>query len=100
MLEELGLEHVLKADNLRKKWNYLVGKYKTYSRVNEAARLDWPFYDHMAKAFQNQPIIVHEKGEHIWTPKVVERFIQLRAERATFDTKNVSEVFAEILLIL
>lgn len=27
-MEELGLEHILNPNQLRKKWNYLVAKYK------------------------------------------------------------------------
>lgn len=28
IMEELGLEHILNPNQLRKKWNYLVAKYK------------------------------------------------------------------------
>lgn len=33
-MEELGLEHILNPNQLRKKWNYLVAKYKVKERLN------------------------------------------------------------------
>ncbi|ROT66893.1 hypothetical protein C7M84_015085 [Penaeus vannamei] len=109
IMEELGLEHILNPNQLRKKWNYLVAKYKELSCTTgpdgtSPAPHSWPFYDDMHQALQQIPEsalhsnrTVRTNFENIWTKEVTTRFIQLRGARPPDNTKKVSSVFANIV---
>ncbi|KAK8734365.1 hypothetical protein OTU49_006151 [Cherax quadricarinatus] len=109
IMEELGLEHILNPNQLRKKWNYLVAKYKELSCTtgpdgSSPAPHSWPFYDDMQRALQQIPEsavhgnrTVRTNFENIWTREVTTRFIQLRGARPPDNTKKVSSVFANIV---
>ncbi|CAL4067610.1 unnamed protein product, partial [Meganyctiphanes norvegica] len=109
IMEELGLEHILNPNQLRKKWNYLVAKYKELSCTtgadgNSPAPHSWPFYDDMHEALQQIPeSALHANRQprtnfdNIWTKDITIRFIQLRGAKQPDTSKKVAQVFGDIL---
>ena len=109
IMEELGVGHILNPNQLRKKWNYLVAKYKEISNTTGTdgkcpAPHSWPFYEDMNNALQQIPEnaihgnrVMRSNLENIWTKEVILKFIELRGTRSPDTPKKVSLVCAEII---
>ena len=64
IMEQLEIGHILNPNQLRKKWNYLVSKYKELTNTSgpdgtSPAPHSWPFYQDVHDALQKLPKNTH-----------------------------------------